>query len=263
MGDAFVDRYHISTSCSLSAEAPIPVCKVGMVKEFHGGALNVKMNLLSLGAEAYYLYPPLPTQHFPIKNRLMFGDSQLARWDEEDWCPPYQKVDLLTLLDGYDALVVSDYGKGSITKEVIQILRDVSQNIPVFVDTKCDPSPWLGSEAILFPNLKEYKQFEQGYGWFPKLVLKKGEEGVSLLEYGTAVLSRPSLVDYVVSVNGAGDTLLAAFVIATLSGSSLNYCLEWSQAAAAVAVENPYTYSPSVEEVDEKYWAKSGDVDSF
>ena len=252
LGDAFLDRYWVAEISGISAEAPIPVCKVQETFDLPGGALNVRRNLISLGADGRYLFPPLERKpNFPIKNRLISGQTQLARWDENDFCVPYLREDLLVLIEEpWDAIVVSDYGKGSVSKEVIQILRDLT--IPVFVDTKQNPIEWLGSDALLFPNLSEYKQFQQIYEWFPRVILKQGKEGISLVEFGQVTLTRPSVATHVVSVNGAGDTTLAAFVVSALTGAGLIYCLEWSMAAAACAVESPYTSSPTWGEVDDK-----------
>ena len=181
----------------------------------------------------------------------MVGDHQLARLDENDYCVPYVLEDLQSpnlFGDEWSAVIVSDYGKGSISKEVIQYLREVG--LPVFVDTKCDPTPWIGSEAVMFPNLAEYKEFQQAYEWFAKVLLKRSSEGISLVEYGNVILSRPSCARFVRSVNGAGDTTLAAFVTSVMSGGNLDYCMRFAMAAAAISVENPFTYTPTLEEVE-------------
>ena len=253
LGDAFVDRYWVGRAVGMSAEAPIPTVKLDYRKECPGGAANVRMNLTSLGVDGRFLFPPLSrAQNWPIKNRLLVGDTQLARWDEDDFCMPYQREDLLELLDA-DGIVVSDYCKGAISEEVIQVLKGV--NIPLFVDTKGDPKVWVDSSAVLFPNLKEFREFEESYSWLPQVVLKQGDMGMGLMQFGRVILSRPAMAEKVVCVNGAGDTALAAFVVAYLSGGNLEYCLEWANAAAGVAVENPYTYAPTKEEVDAK-WQK-------
>jgi bifunctional ADP-heptose synthase (sugar kinase/adenylyltransferase) len=253
LGDAFIDRYVVGSSKRISPEAPIPVVEVEMTLDFPGGAANVRENLRSLGEEGLMLYKAInDPQNYPVKNRLMCGDTQIARWDERDWCEPFTRADLLPLLEA-DAIIVSDYGKGSVSKEVIQVLRETS--LPLFVDTKGDPGGWIGSDAVMFPNLKEYKEFEEKYSWFPKVVLKCGSEGLKLLEYGKVVLSRPAKARFVKSVNGAGDTVLVAFVVALLGGCDLDYCLEFANAAAAIVVEKPFTASVTFEEVENRLYS--------
>lgn len=246
VGDAFIDRYWIGETERVSPEAPIPVVKVAMIKEFPGGAANVRQNLRSLGEDGRLLMKGLSApQNYPIKNRLMCNDVQIARWDEDDYCIPFSRADLLPLVEA-DAIIVSDYGKGSLSEEVIQILSEV--RVPLFVDTKNDPALWIESDAILFPNLREWKQYSQHYGWMSRVLLKGGAQGLNWVEYGETKLTSPSRAKFVKNVSGAGDTVLAAFVSAYLSGADRDWCLKFANSAAAVAVENEYTYSPTLQE---------------
>lgn len=250
VGDGFIDRYWLGSSTRLSPEAPIPVVKIESTFDLPGGAANVRENIRSLGEEGLMLFKSLSSkQNYPIKNRLICQGEQIGRWDQNDWCEPFGRVDLLPLLDS-DAVVVSDYGKGSLGKEVIQNLHDYRG--PLFVDTKSNPSDWLGSQAVMFPNLKEWKEFEEIYSWFPQVLLKQGEMGMSWVEYGKVVMTRPSLARYVRSVNGAGDTVIAAFAVASVDGNDLGFCMDFASTAAAISVEHDYTYAPSCQEVIER-----------
>lgn len=238
LGDAFIDTYHIGNVRGLSAEAPIPIIDIISTTNLPGGAGNVTVNLNDLGADCYYVEKY--DQEYPRKNRLMISSGeQLARWDEDDHCKPYDKADLLGLLEA-DALIVCDYQKGSINEEVIQYLRDVAQAIPVFVDTKGDPSPWIGSEVTMFPNMAEYKRYEEKYNWFPCVVLKRGEDGIAFLEFGHVVYQRPSFASTVRSVNGAGDTVIAAFALAACANLGLADCVDFANAAAGQVVSQHF-----------------------
>ena len=243
LGDVFVDSYHLGKVRGLSAEAPIPIVDVVTVDHFPGGAGNVAKNLKSLGVRNRFI----SGTNIPRKNRLMVGDLQLARWDERDWCNPIRTEEI-----GPDneAIVVADYGKGSITPNVISFLKTLG--LPLFVDTKRDPAPWLapGVDVTLFPNLSEYTRFKASYDWFPKVVLKQSEQGIAWMEYGKPIISRPSYARKVVSVNGAGDTVLAAFLAASLDGQPIPDCLEFASLAAAVVVEKPFTATASMAEIE-------------
>ena len=185
----------------------------------------------------------------PIKNRLIVGDQQLARWDENDYCEPTTLDERAVRLHGTsEPMVISDYGKGSITPELVYLLS--SLGLPLFVDTKSDPLPWLGARDItLFPNLSEYHRYQASYDWFPKVLLKRSEEGLAWLEYGRVSVSRPALAQKVVSVNGAGDTVLAAWVYAQTQGMDLVPSMEFANTAAAVVVEKPFTSVVTLEEI--------------
>lgn len=236
LGDAFYDVYHVGKIRGVSAEAPIPIIDIRETYTLPGGAGNVTQNISQLGYEAFFLEQP--TQNYPTKNRLMTEDGvQLARWDENDYCRPYEKADLVGLLDA-DAIIVSDYGKGSISDEIVDVLRDVS--CPIFVDTKKDPRQWIGSDAILFPNWQEYNQYRESYNWLPNVILKKGKEGITWLQFGNPVVQRPAKARYVSSVNGAGDTVIAAFAVAALEGGDPIKCIEFANYTAGLVVEQEF-----------------------
>lgn len=247
LGDAFLDRYHIGTIRGMSAEAPIPVVDVQEELWFGGGMANVNQNLLALDVAVEAKFP----EQWPgIKTRLMSGNLQLARWDEYDWCYPYPP-DLAINTNKYSCIVVCDYAKGSITPEVIDYL--ISLPLPLYVDTKRDPRPWLGSRDItLFPNKSEYDHYQESYDWFPKVLLKKGAEGLEWLEYGYGTYESPSEVREVVSVNGAGDTVLAAFVAER--ELPIQDRMGLANCAAAVVVEKPYTATCNHFEMMARWW---------
>lgn len=251
IGDLFVDKYFLGTTRGMSAEAAIPIVDISETKSIAGGAGNVLMNLLSLG-EPDAKYFSRPQQNYPAKNRLMTGDTQLARWDEQDYCYPYSIEDLEGL-DAADVVIVSDYCKGSISKEVIQHLRRLAERgKTILVDTKGDPLPWVGSEAVLFPNRTEYARYKDHYAWIHNVILKQSSDGIAFVEFGNVVLTRPATADFVRSVNGAGDTVIAAFAVALRMGMNIPEILEFCNAAAACAVEQSLTSVVTMEEIENK-----------
>lgn len=229
VGDAMVDRYFVGSASRLSPEAPIPVVKVERSFDVPGGAANVAANLASLGAEVWeFLGNDRPT-----KNRLMVGDIQIARWDCFDRCQSVYWIEPLTV----DAVVVADYGKGSITPEVIKAIKRVDR--PTFVDTKGDPTPWLGIASAVFPNDKEYHAYKDAYDKFDWLVLKRSAEGLEVRQRGLPSVKIPALAKSVRSVVGAGDCVIASYVYAVLTKHP-DPAL-YASAAAASAVRNRYT----------------------
>lgn len=239
VGDIGWDNYLVGKVRGLSAEAPIPVVDVQPATILPGMAGNIFANLHALEVDTELL--TTEGQNFPIKYRLMTVDGQqLARFDMGDYCRPYQRADLLPLVDA-DAVIVADYGKGSINDTIAEILAGMSA--PLFVDTKRDPSPWLNSNAIMFPNQLEWDKYKSKYEWFPRVVLKEGAQGLSYVEYGSTIFVRPAWARTVRSVNGAGDTVIAAFAAAYLSlNASINQCLDVACAAAANVVEQDFLH---------------------
>lgn len=258
VGDFFIDRYHIGTARGLSAEVAIPIIDIQETFDVAGGAANVRANLRSQDVEGLLLFPPTTKTNVPIKNRLIVDNHQLARWDENDFCTPYELVDL-TAFPTLDALIVSDYGKGAIQPNLVNaILTNVAETgLKVFVDTKQNPSSWLdgGDNVWMFPNLREFKEFQNVYEWFPNVVLKQGALGISLLQYGQVVLSSPSVANQITSVNGAGDTVIATFAKEFCSGGNIKYCLDFANAAAAVVISKPFTSVATNAEIAEVWMA--------
>src|SRR5579859_798598 len=255
-GDYMTDRYWIGEANSISAEVPIPVVKIKDVKIFPGGAGNVWQNLEALGLEVRGFCPGRESDFgYPIKNRLMVGDHQIARWDEDDICRPYPGK----VFPKVDAVVVADYQKGAITVDIIKKIGLLGG--PVFVDTKGDPGRWNGIATVIFPNDKEWSKFELGYASFQGLVVgKQGAKGLTIYKNGQGVIAEsPAQARFVRSVNGAGDTVLAAFVYRYLYmpfekiNEDYQEILDFANAAAAIAVENPYTYAPTKDEVLQRY----------
>lgn len=239
VGDAGWDTYLIGKVRGLSAEAPIPVVDVAQPETLPGMAGNVLANVRALGIDAEVLQPE--GQNLPWKFRLITPEGhQLARFDFQDFCKPLQRADLLPLVDA-DAVIVADYGKGAIDSTVTSILAGMQA--PLFVDTKRDPSPWLQSNAILFPNQTEWDKYRDKYEWLPRVVLKQGSQGMSFVEYGKVVATRPAWAKQVQCVNGAGDTVIAAFATAYLGlQSSIQHCLDVASAAAALVVEQDFLH---------------------
>ncbi len=252
VGDFGVDRYHIGRVKGVSAEAPILVLTGLEVVDLPGMAGNLQANLEALGVE-------VETRGdfdtiwgiSPVKNRLVTEDGvQLARWDVDDTCDPLSSEEIpsvskfLTL--GFQAAVVSDYAKGTISNDVVEMVKQyASAGIPVFIDTKISPSRWLcdGLDNILFtPNLQEYKQYERDYNWLPQVLLKRSSQGMEFRQYGDTTLSHPALAKYVQCVNGAGDTTLAALVAALLTGIGLEQAIRTASIAAALVVEQPFLH---------------------
>jgi D-beta-D-heptose 7-phosphate kinase/D-beta-D-heptose 1-phosphate adenosyltransferase len=264
VGDLMTDKYYFGTTTRISPEAPIPVVAVYETKQFSGGAGNVRQNLSALGAESrleggwhnkgtYLVYPE--------KNRLMVGNTQIARWDEYDKVDPIklERLDEAILHWTPNAIIVSDYGKGSVDQAVINWLEDFSwahKDKPIFIDTKRSPEEFhnLGTLVTFFPNQAEYHQYQNEYDNCRSVVLKQGEKGISQKEFNNTLLSYPAWAKQVVSVCGAGDTVIAAYAFASCTGYNP---LEFANAAAAVVVEKPFTATASVQEAFDIWKARS------
>ncbi len=188
IGDFMLDAYTTGKVKRISPEAPVSVLHVQKEESRPGGAGNVVLNLVSLGAKVVavgrigydlageQLRDLLDTEGVdtenmllqkgyktPVKNRLIADSQQILRVDFETVSPLVDELEaevlerISPLLDKVNIVAISDYGKGflsrSILKRVIEIARQ--KEIPVIVDPKGDDFSKYHGATIIKPNLSE------------------------------------------------------------------------------------------------------------
>jgi D-beta-D-heptose 7-phosphate kinase / D-beta-D-heptose 1-phosphate adenosyltransferase len=187
VGDVMLDKYIWGEVARISPEAPVPVVLATHQTEQPGGAANVAMNLVRLGAQTCVagftgsdeneklLAESLrangiesiliASEGFPTiaKLRILGGRQQMLRLDTERLGPRPQRdyerllAGVLEKLPACHAVVLSDYAKGVLTPEVCQQIIPAARKlgIPVLVDPKsADFSRYRGATTIC-PNLGE------------------------------------------------------------------------------------------------------------
>ncbi len=188
-GDLMLDSYLWGRVERISPEAPVPVVRVEKKSVRGGGAANVALNLVELGAdvalagwvgddaEAGQLIKLLEDKGVDcsaicrhegsttVKTRIFGDHQQVVRLDEEAPCrmtPEQEQAFAGRLLEAVDsrtkAIVLSDYAKGALSGELCRrvIERGRAVGAPVIVDPKgLDFSRYAGA-SYLTPNLKEF-----------------------------------------------------------------------------------------------------------
>ncbi|MEM7292473.1 MAG: PfkB family carbohydrate kinase, partial [Pseudomonadota bacterium] len=248
-----LDRYWSGQTHRISPEAPVPIVHVEDSDDRPGGAANVALNLAALGMhvrlagligdddagvqlganlEASGVNASLVRTTHPTitKLRVMSRHQQLIRLDNEQRFRHSDSAQLLAQagdqLDGIDALVISDYAKGSLTAVLPTLVQEARRReIPVLIDPKGqDFGPYRGA-TLLTPNRGEFEriagQFEDeaqraaaaenliAQLSLEALLLTRSEEGMSLYRPGHAPLHLPAQQHEVFDVTGAGDTVIA------------------------------------------------------
>lgn len=280
VGDAMLDRYWYGDVERISPEAPVPVVTVTGKNELPGGAANVARSVRTLGAgctlfsisgddsdadslERLLGEADIRCQLYrdkllntTVKQRVISRHQQLLRIDFD--CP-VSKDACVKLLDNYlkhvaeyDAVIISDYGKGGLgyIQEMIQAAHAAGR--PVVVDPKGDDYSGYRGANLITPNRKE---FEQVTGRFRdnvdlerramKLVqdldlggvlVTRGEDGMSLVQRDGKVLHIKARAREVFDVTGAGDTVIAAIGCAWAVGSTLEDAVHLANIAAGIVV---------------------------
>jgi sugar/nucleoside kinase (ribokinase family) len=124
----------------------------------------------------------------------------------------------------------------------------------VFVDTKAHPDKYSFLNPIYFPNQQEWSTYNKAYDKVERAVYKQGSNGISWMECGVNKQWLPAITpaNQIVSVAGAGDTVIACFAYQYLkSRGDIGSALDFANRGAAVVVRKPYTSTTSLKEIND------------
>ena len=201
--------------------------------------------------------------------------QQVVRIDNESKEPLAKKIEtqLIAKLDAIlpqvEGIVLSDYGSGTITENVKKLLLNYAQKnkIPSIVDSRYDVGRF-GGVGYVKQNDTELAAFvgrdidsmgaliESGSELLRKtnasaVLITRGENGMSLFERSGAVHHIPvSDKSEVFDVSGAGDTCVAAFILALTGKINPINAARISNYAAGIAVRKLGTSTVSFEELE-------------
>jgi len=298
-GDLMIDHYLWGKCERISPEAPVQVVNVGNETKLLGGAGNVIHNLIALGAEVDVISviggceisnelkallkdinvrpDYLIEQKDRItskKSRIIASQQQVVRYDRESVDPisKNSQDSLLSIykkiLNDYDVVLLSDYGKGVLTSELTQMLIKIAKknNIKVLVDPKgLNYSKYAGA-YLLTPNKKEASEATQininsnesllqAITELKKLchlnvsLITLSEQGVAIFDNSLRV--HPTLAREVFDVTGAGDTVLASLGFALSCGYEIDQAVEFANLAAGVVVSKIGSATATLDEIIE------------
>jgi D-beta-D-heptose 7-phosphate kinase/D-beta-D-heptose 1-phosphate adenosyltransferase len=235
IGDACVDTYVYGTVDRISPEAPVPVFVPKREVVLAGMAGNVAKNLEALGCSVSFLHGKTSQKQRLIDER---SKQQLLRIDIDAISDPIVfDTDIPSV---YDAIVVSDYNKGTIDYQLIEEL--IKTNIPVFVDTKmADLERFQGAWVKI--NELEYSKIKSEC---TGLIVTRGAKGASVIHHD---IECSALKVEVSDVTGAGDTFLAALTVGYLNSKDIETAVKFAIQASAVTVQHVGVYAPSLEEI--------------
>lgn len=234
IGDNCQDVYQYGTVERLSPEAPVPVFKFSRQEILPGMAANVKTNLEKLGCEVEFIHGNLST-----KTRLIDVKSRqhIVRIDDDCISDPVSFHTKIPKI--YDAIVISDYNKGTVSYELLQYIRSLFVG-PIFIDTKkTDLSVCEGC----FVKINEL-EFNKLRDITPELIVTMGEKGAL---YKENLFPAPKVE--VVDVTGAGDTFLAALTFEYLRTNDIESSIKFAIKASSITVQHLGCYAPNLGEI--------------
>ena len=235
IGDNCTDIYQYGIIDRLSPEAPIPIFVPTHSEERDGMAGNVANNLEALGCQVNYLFGETSTKTRLIDSR---SKQQIVRIDNDIVSTPITFD--TDIPDVYDAVVVSDYNKGTVSYELIEEL--IALSIPIFIDTKKSDLERFQGAWVKINELEYNKITSECSG----LIVTRGAKGADVIHHS---ISCPAPRVEVTDVTGAGDTFLAALVVEYLNTNSIAKAVNFAVKASAVTVQHLGVYAPSLKEI--------------
>jgi len=209
-----------------------------------------------------------------VKTRIIAHHQQVVRVDQErrKAVSPEIEARIRAFIekDEIEGIVVSDYNKGIVTRTLMEAVLPLARGrkIPVFVDPKVENFPLFSPITFIAPNhheaakvvrhacLTESEVERAGREIMSMistkyLIIKRGEQGMSIFEQGRKPIHIPTIAREVFDVTGAGDTVIAAAALALLAGASILEAAVIANAAAGVVVAKIGTASCSPQELIE------------
>lgn len=299
IGDIILDIYLHGKVDRISPEAPIPIVNHSNTKHALGGAANVAANLKGLGAdvslisivgndhEAEYLLTMLELEEIGAnliktsktttsKTRVIASNHQMLRIDHENTEDIAQdeeenlKNDIQVLIRHWkpEAIVLEDYNKGMLTKNIIQFVLEQAQSneIPIVVDPKKKNFFDYTGSTIFKPNLKECAAQIPFHITPEPDSLSKADDYlrdrlrhkitmITLAEHGIFIsdgknkMIVPTSVHQVADVSGAGDTVTAIATFGILQSLSLQDIATVSNMAAGIVCNHSGVYAIQKDEL--------------
>ncbi len=302
IGDVMLDRYWHGTTSRISPEAPVPIVHVSGHEERPGGAGNVAFNIRALGAEVTLIsvtgtdeaaesisklltekgihcaFIQLADVHTVTKLRVLSRHQQLMRLDFEDGFSSLDTQLVLSQMQSHiakaDIVILSDYGKGTLTDAANLISLARSLNKTVLVDPKgYHFSRYQGATAIT-PNFAEFEAVvgscatpdqivEKGEALrehlgLEALLITRSEEGMTLLRQGHSALHLPVHAREVYDVTGAGDTVIGVLAAALAAGQDWVSATALANLAAGLTVAKLGAATVSVAELEHALHKQQG-----
>jgi D-beta-D-heptose 7-phosphate kinase / D-beta-D-heptose 1-phosphate adenosyltransferase len=299
IGDLIIDHYLWGSCNRISPEAPVQVVSIQKESAFLGGAGNVVNNLKSLDAKVdiisvigecdvsnelrnMLLKIKIDIQNLVIqkdrisskKTRIIAEQQQVIRYDQENTDEiNNQSQDSIIqifkkIVNNYDVILLSDYGKGVLTPTLTQELITISKSKgkKLLVDPKGLNYSKYDGAYLLTPNKKEASEASN-----IKIVDKKSLHQaikklksqcnleislITLSEQGVAIFDKkfrthPTVAREVFDVTGAGDTILASLGFALSCNNNIDDAVKFANLASGVVVGKIGSATASMSEIIE------------
>ena len=317
VGDLILDEYVWGSVERISPEAPVPVVWANKRTFVPGGAANVANNIRALEGEVCIvgvtgsdknneiLLSELKKRKIDtrgvivenkrpttLKTRIIAGHQQVVRvdWEDANALPEQLNKKILSFIksniNDFDAIIIEDYGKGVINKNLLQELSLFGANKAkiITVDPKEEHFQYYRGFTSITPNRKElenavrnlkitdttngfkmnnYRLFSDKdvdlaarkiveYLKLDSLLVTLGEQGMKLFEKNGRLTHIPTVAQEVFDVSGAGDTVIGTFTLALSAGADKLSAAHIANYAAGIVVGKLGTATTTRKELIER-----------
>lgn len=293
VGDVMFDKYNYVKTERQAPEAPIPVWDSQRIEYRPGGAANVAANVRSIADKvnpkdiAVYLLGIVDKSdsgreihalngygvslmflahgHSMIKERFVNNGKIIFRHDDSKFFDPddvayFEKLSLgYVFKQTFDAVVFSDYDKGTITQKVVDRFRKMSK-ISVVDSKRADLGIYEGCNVLKLNEFEYSKQVSLAANSpsktpiemkFANVVVTKGSRGAELrqfsgarydsenntIQYSTFTEEFPTAKVKQVDVTGCGDTHTAAMTVSLINDPDPRRAVKFANECASQVVQ--------------------------
>ncbi|MGV8057426.1 MAG: D-glycero-beta-D-manno-heptose-7-phosphate kinase [Smithellaceae bacterium] len=301
VGDIMVDHFIWGRVSRISPEAPVPVVDVQKDSILLGGCANVLNSIYAMGGKVYVagvigadnigkrLLEELREREIEtdgivvekarpttLKTRIVAHGQQMVRFDKESRKPiPKNSTRKIleyvkSLRKKIGAVVISDYSKGVISRELIEGIRKIVQDAQIYIclDPKLSDFSIYEGAYVITPN---HHEAQRAAGMeitdendlklvgetllnkydFQALLITRGEEGMSLFEKGRKIAHTnfSAQAKEIYDVTGAGDTVIGVLALSLAAKANLQEATCLANQAAGIVVGKVGTATVSQEEL--------------
>jgi rfaE bifunctional protein kinase chain/domain len=310
LGDLIADEFIYGQIERVSREAPVLILKYDSTEIVPGGAGNAANNVASLGGRAR----PVGTigrdeagrrlvkslvagvdrdgilrmngHGTTTKTRILAGGvhsakQQVVRIDRETSSPPSTAgarafaARAVRVAASADAVIVSDYGSGLVTPELMAAVRSRlsraprRRRVPILLDSRHDLLRYHGFttctpnesevEAMLGIRIDDDQRVLERAGRtilrrtaMRAVLITRGSKGMALFEPRRPTVHIPIFgSDEIADVTGAGDTVIATMALSLAAGASFFEASTLANYAGGIVVMKRGTATVSADELRE------------
>ena len=296
IGDVMIDEWIWGKVSRISPEAPVPVVSVSNHSFTLGGAGNVASNLRALGAVVAFvggvgvdaeservraLFAEIAVDTHGLitlgdrpttrKTRVVAHNQQVVRADWESTAPLSPADSAVAVarvtdaIDDADAVVLSDYGKGFLSREIVEaalacplVIADPKpENVGIFAGVNCiapnvsEAARATGIAIVDAASLELAGKTLLNRLGCQAVIITRGEAGMSLFGRDGERADIPSVARAVFDVSGAGDTVVAVLTLALAARMPIETAMQFANFAAGAVVEKVGTATASPAEIIE------------